>query len=122
MLTPMMVQYSVGLCCLRHDPEAIEITVGNMVYDKAAQKKRDVDVTITYKNADGTISAFKAAEVKKETAPLDVTTIEQLCMKFSDMPQITHKSIFSTSGYSQAAKTKAQYHTVDIYTLKPWER
>lgn len=122
MLTPMMIQYLVGLCCLRHNPDAVEITVGDMVYDRAAQKKRDVDVTITFKNEDGTISAFKAAEVKKEATPLDVTTIEQLCMKFSDMPQVTHKSIFSTSGYSQAAKTKAQYHGVDIYTLKPWER
>lgn len=122
MLTPMMVQYLVGLCCLRHDPDAVEITVGDMVYDVAAQKKRDVDVTITFKNEDGTISAFKAVEVKKETAPLDVATIEQLSIKFCDMPQITHKSIFSTSGYSQAAKEKAKYHAVDIYTLKPWER
>ena len=53
---------------------------------------------------------------------MDVVTIEQLCMKFSDMPQITHKSIFSTSGYSEAAKVKAQYHSVEIYTLKPWSR
>lgn len=27
MLTPMMVQYLVGLCCLRHDPDAVEITL-----------------------------------------------------------------------------------------------
>lgn len=122
MLTPMMVQYLVGLCCLRHDPNAVEITVGDMVYDKAAEKERDVDITITFKNEDGSISAFKAAEVKKEAKPLDVVTIEQLCMKFSDMPQITHKAIFSTSGYSEAAKTKAKYHSVDIYTLKPWTK
>lgn len=93
-----------------------------MVYDEAAQKYRDVDITITFKNQDGTISAFKAAEVKKEANPLDVATIEQLCMKFSDMPQITHRSIFSTSGYSKAAKVKAEYYLVDIYTLRPWKR
>ena len=118
----MMVQYLVGLCCLRHDPTAVEVTVGDMIYDKAAEKERDVDITITFKNEDGSISAFKAAEVKKESKPLDVITIEQLCMKFSDMPQITHKAIFSTSGYSEAAKAKAKYHLVDIYTLKPWTR
>lgn len=121
-LTPMMVQYLVGLCCLRHDPNAVEVTVGDMVYDRAAEKERDVDITITFKNEDGSISAFKAAEVKKEAKPLDVVTIEQLCMKFSDMPQITHRSIFSTSGYSEAAKAKAKYHSVDIYTLKPWNK
>lgn len=122
MLTPMMVQYLVGLCCLRHDPDAVEITLGDMVYDEAAQKSRDVDVTVTFKNEDGTTTAFKAAEVKKESHPLDVVTIEQLCLKFSDMPQITHRSIFSTSGYTEAAKRKAKYHAVDLYTLKPWVR
>ena len=25
MLTPMMVQFLVGLCCLRHDPDAIDV-------------------------------------------------------------------------------------------------
>lgn len=36
------------------------------------------------------------------------------------MPQITHRSIFSTSGYTEAAKRKANYHSVALYTLKPW--
>ena len=122
MLTPMMVQYLVGLCCLRHEPDAVEITLGDMIYDEAAQKSRDVDVTITFKDADGTLTAFKVAEVKKEAQPLDVVTIEQLCLKFMDMPQITHRSIFSTSGYTEAAKRKAKYHSVELYTLKPWNR
>lgn len=122
MLTPMLVQYLVGLCCLHHDPDAVEITVGDMVYDQAAQKARDVDVTVTFKNQDGSITAFKAAEVKKESTPLDVATVEQLCLKYMDMPQITHRSIFSTSGYTEPAKQKAAAHSVDLYTLKPWTR
>lgn len=93
MLTPMMVQYLVGLCCLRHDPDAVEITLGDMVYDHVAEKDRDVDITITFKDGNE-ITAFKAAEVKKESQPLDVATIEQLCLKFIDMPQITHRSFF----------------------------
>ena len=120
MLTPMMIQYLVGLCCLRHDPDAVEITLGDMVYDHAAEKDRDVDITITFK-AGSEVTAFKAAEVKKEAHPLDVVTIEQLCLKFMDMPQITHRSIFSTSGYTDAAKKKAKHHSVELYTLKPWK-
>lgn len=117
----MMIQYLVGLCCLRHDPDAVEITLGDMVYDCAAEKKRDMDITITFKDG-GEITAFKAAEVKKESNPLDVVTVEQLCLKFMDMPQITHRSIFSTSGYTEAAKQKAKYHSVELYTLKPWHQ
>lgn len=119
MLTPMMVQYLVGLCCLRHDPDAIDITLGDMVFDTAAGKKRDVDVTVTIQNANG-ITAFKAAEVKHESQPLDVTTIEQLCLKLADMPKVTHKSIFSSSGYTDGAKAKAKAHSVELYILKPW--
>ena len=64
MLTPMMVQYLVGLCCLRHDPDAIDVTVGDMVMDHAAAKERDVDVTVNAKTGnDGKITAFKASEV-----------------------------------------------------------
>lgn len=122
MASPMMIQYLVGLCCLQHNPDAVEITVGDMVYDPAAEKERDVDITIILKGQDGTISAFKAAEVKKESKPLDVVTIEQLCMKFEDIPQITHKAIFSTSGYSEAAKKKAIHHGVDLYILEPWQQ
>ena len=121
MLTPMMVQYLVGLCCLRHDPDAVEITLGDMVYDHVAEKDRDVDITITFKDGNE-ITAFKAAEVKKESQPLDVATIEQLCLKFIDMPQITHRSIFSTSGYTEAAKKKAKHYSVELYTLKPWQQ
>ena len=121
MLTPMMIQYLVGLCCLRHDPEAVEITLGDMVYDHVAEKDRDVDITITFKDGNE-VTAFKAVEVKKESQPLDVATIEQLCLKFIDMPQITHRSIFSTSGYTEAAKKKAKHYSVELYTLKPWQQ
>ena len=40
MLSPMMVQYLVGLCCLRHDPDAIDVTIGAMVMDEAAGNSR----------------------------------------------------------------------------------
>ena len=122
MLTPMMVQYLVGLCCLRHDPDAIDVTVGDMVMDAAAGKERDVDVTVTLTGADGEISAFKASEVKDERNALDVTVVEQLVLKLSDMPKVTHKAIFSTSGYTNGARQKASSHGVELYILKPWVR
>ena len=122
MLTPMMVQYLVGLCCLRHDPDAIEVTIGDMVMDDATGKERDVDVTVTLTGDDGEITAFKASEVKDEERALDVTVVEQLIRKLSDMPKITHKAIFSTSGYTDGACSKASSHGVELYTLRPWER
>ena len=120
MLTPMIVQYLVGLCCLHHDPEVVDITVGDMVLDSAAGKSRDVDVTVTIRNKDGGVEAFKACEVKHEGKPLDVGTIEQLCLKLADMPSVTHRSVVSTSGYTDGARAKAYAHSVDLYFLKPW--
>ena len=122
MLTPMMVQYLVGMCCLRHDSDAIDVTVGDMVMDDAAGKERDVDVTVTLVGNDGKVTAFKASEVKHEGKALDVTVVEQLIQKLSDMPKVTHKAIFSTSGYTDGACSKASNHGVDLYTLKPWDR
>ena len=118
----MMVQYLVGLCCLRHDPDAIDVTVGDMVMDDAAGKERDVDVTVTLTGNDGKVAAFKASEVKHEGKPLDVTVVEQLSLKLSDMPKVTHKAIFSTSSYTDGACSKASSHGVELYTLKPWDR
>ena len=122
MLTPMMVQYLVGLCCLRHDPEAVDVTVGDMVLDEAAGKERDVDVTVTITDSDGEASAFKASEVKHEGKPLDVVTVEQLILKLADMPKVTHRAIFSTSGYTDGAQAKAKKHGVDLYSMLPWDR
>ncbi len=121
MLTPMMIQYLVGLCCLKHDPNAVDIILGDMVHDPAAAKDRDVDVTIKIKSENGDIDAFKAVEVKAENKPLDVVTIEQLCLKLMDMPEVTHKSVFSTSGYTDGAKSKAKAHSLDLYTLELWD-
>lgn len=121
-LSPMLVQYLVGLCCLRWDPDAIDVTIGDMVYDASAQKRRDVDVTVTVSEGGTTSFAFKAYEVKRESAPLDVADVEQLCMKLADMPSVTHKAVVSSSGYTDSAKTKAAAHGVDLYALREWTR
>jgi hypothetical protein len=120
-LTPMLVQYLVGLCCLQWDPEAVDVTIGDMVLDAAAEKERDVDVTVTV-SEHGEIHAFKGYEVKHEKAPLDVTVVEGLCLKLLDMPAVTHRAIASSSGFSDGARAKAASHRVSLLHLKPWTR
>jgi hypothetical protein len=121
-LSPMLVQYLVGLCCLRWDPDAVDVTIGDMVYDEGAEKRRDVDVTVTVSEQGDAVHAFKAYEVKREGKPLDAEVIEQLCLKLMDMPTVTHRAIVSSSGFSASAKRKAAHHNVELYTLRPWTR
>jgi hypothetical protein len=118
----MLVQYLVGLCCLRWDPDAIDVTVGDMVFDEAAEKERDVDVTVTVAASDGTKSAFKAYEVKREGSPLDVADVEALCLKLLDMPSISYRAIVSSSGFTAGAQAKAAHHDIDLFVLRPWTR
>lgn len=122
MLTPMLTQYLVGLCCLRANPEAVNVTLGDMVLDPAAKKKRDVDVTVTVEESSGITRAFMAYEVKKEKMPLGVDTVEQLCIKLKDMTGITHRAIVSASGFSDGAENKAAHHGVELYDLQLWTR
>jgi hypothetical protein len=122
MLTPMLVQYLVGLCCLCRNPDAVDVTVGDFVLDVAANKTRDVDITVTLHEDNGTVRAFKAFEVKREGEPLDVATVEQLCIKLRDMPAITHRAIVSASSFTDGAIAKAAAHNVQILILKPWTK
>jgi len=112
----MLLQYLVGLCCLRRNPDAVDITVGDMVVDSAANKARDVDVTVTITEG----SRFKAYEVKAESERLDVAAVEQLCIKLRDMPKVTDRAIISTSGFTDGAISKARTHGVDLVVMEPW--
>jgi hypothetical protein len=117
----MQVQCVVGLCCLRRNPGAVDVTIGDMVMDGASEKTRDVDVTITMDEGDA-VRAFKAYEVKREHAPLDVVAVEQLCAKLNDMSTVTHRGIVSASGYTAPAMKKAAAHGVELYEIRPWSR
>jgi ribosomal protein S18 acetylase RimI-like enzyme len=121
-LSPMLVQYLIGLCCLKWNPDAVDVTIGDMVYDSTAEKHRDVDVTVTVEEGDHITHAFKAYEVKHEGQPLDVATTEQLCLKLLDMPNITHRAIVSSSGFTDPAQKKAARHGVELYMLRQWTR
>ena len=117
----MLLQYLVGLCCLRASPEAVDVILGDMVFDPAAEKKRDVDVTVKINDPTGAVFAFKAYEVKQEKKPLNVAAVEQLAMKLIDMHNVTHRGIVSASGFTKAAQIKAAKHRVDLYVIKPYE-
>jgi hypothetical protein len=120
MLTPMQLQYLVGLCCLKTHPDSVDIVIGDMVYDNAAKKKRDVDVTVLAKDDKGEILAFKAYEVKHESKPLDTPDVEQLVLKLNDMKDISYRAVVSGSGYTDGAKNKAAFHGIDLLEFQPW--
>lgn len=119
----MLVQYLVGLCALKWDADAVEVdvTLGDMVADEASGSSRDVDVTVRVNAADG-VYGFKGYEVKHWGTALSVDDVDALVTKFNDMPSITHRSIVSSSGYSDTAIAKAAYHGVDLYQFKPWDK
>ena len=100
----------------------VEVRLGDLVYDGAAEKHRDVDVTVTVDAAHEGCFAFMAYEVKREAAPLDVTVVEQLAMKLKDMKAVTHRAIVSASGFTDGARAKAKKHRLVLYELQPWIR
>lgn len=118
----MLVQYLVGLCCLRWSADVVEVKLGDLIHDHAAERTRDVDVTVTVDGGSDGRFAFMAYEVKREAAPLDVAAVEQLAMKLKDMDSVTHRAIVSASGFTDAACKKARSHGVTLYQLEPWSR
>lgn len=120
MLSPTDVHYLVGLLTQVSNPENVEIILGDMVQDNIADKNRDIDITVTYKDANGLISAFKGFEVKRHSRPLDVTHVEQLSAKLNDMPSLSHRGIVSASGYTKPARKKAEVRNVDLFSLIQW--
>lgn len=120
MLTPTDIHLLVGFLTLISRPEGVELELGSMVFDAAAEKDRDVDVTVRAVGDDGAVSVFEGLEVKDHTRPLDVTHVEQLCAKLRDMPEITDRGIVSASGYTEGGVNKARRSGVTPYSLIEW--
>lgn len=104
MLTPIDIHYLVGLLTAVSHPDDVEIELGNMVFDTKAHENRDVDVTVTWKDSSGNITAFKGIEVNGRKRRLDITRVEQLCQKCNDMPSITQRAIVSELSKNLFAK------------------
>lgn len=118
MLTPNDVHYLAALLTAASSPEAVQVEVGAMVYDAAAEKDRDVDVCVTFQNPNGITTRLIGIEVKAHTRPLDVTHVEQLCAKLTDMPSIGERTIVSASGFTQPARRKASKSNVSLLHLR----
>lgn len=118
MLTPTDVHLLVGLLTQASSPDNVKVELGSLIYDAAAAKLRDVDVTV--RRQVGEIKALKGLEVKRHTEPLDVTHVEQLALKLKDMPALTSRQIVSASGYTSSAIKKAAVHDVELFKLTDW--
>lgn len=120
-LSPMLIQYLVGLCTLKWNEGAssLNVTLGDLVFDEAAEEPRDVDVTVTLNTPDGAY-AFMGYEVKHWGKKLNSHHVEALNAKLQDMPAVTHRAIVTTSGYYKPAIKKAEYHGIDLYVIKEW--
>lgn len=121
MLTPIDIHLLVGLLSKLTTSENVDIVLGEMVYDEAAQKKRDIDVTIRYKNDSGEEVSFVGLQVKDHNRKLGSPEVEQLCMHFKDTPSLKRGGIVSSSGYTEPAIRKAAFHQIDLYELQDWE-
>jgi len=121
MLTATDIHHIVGLLSRATHPESVDVEMGSFVWDEASENNRDVDVTITVRNPDGTVSVFKGIEVKAHSRKLGSEVVEQLAQKMKDMPTITHRAIVSASGFTRPAVKKAKKHGVELYELKEWE-
>jgi hypothetical protein len=117
MLTPIDIHYIVGLLTQICEEEKISLTLGDTIFDIAAQEDRDIDITIKYEDDLGKIKVIKGIEVKDHTRPLNVEHVEQLCLKLKDTAAINDKSIVSASDYTKGAINKAKYYGVELYEL-----
>jgi len=120
MLSPTDIHLLVGLLTRISRPKGVDLELGSMVFDRAAEEERDVDVTISVHSEEGTISVFEGIEVKDHKRPLDSTQVEGLCTKMLHMPALTRRAIVSASGYWKPAIRKAKFMGVDLLSLVEW--
>jgi hypothetical protein len=117
MLSETEVQYLVGFLYLhtRRSDIAVKTTAvfGEKVYDEAAKERRDVDVVV----ATAGDTALIGVEVKDEGRALDVTKVEQICLKLKDMPVLKERFLVSTSGFTSGGRRKAAAHGLGCLRL-----
>lgn len=121
MLTPTDVHLIVGSFCKMTTPDKVDITLGEMVYDRASRRKRDIDIGIKYYNELDEEVLFVGLQVKDHTRKLGSPEVEQLCLHFKDSEGIKRGGIVSSSGYTRAGIRKANYHGVDLYEFRDYD-
>lgn len=121
MLTPTDIHLLVGVFSKLTTPNDVDIVLGEMVYDIASKSKRDIDVTIRYKNEKGEEISFVGLQVKDHNRKLGSPEVEQLCLHFKDSKSIKKGGIISASGFTKPAINKAAYHKIDLYEFRNWD-
>ncbi len=121
MLSHQDVHYLTGLLQVVTSPRPVEVELGSMVLDDAAETERDVDITVKYKLDNESTSVLVGLEVKDHARPLDVTHVEQLGAKMHDMGAITDRAIVSASGFYEPAIRKALKHGIRLLELEEWD-
>lgn len=120
MLSHNDIHYLVTLIVLTTQDNRVDFRLGDRIKDSTAGKRRDVDITIRYTNPDGSLGALAGIEVKNHRRPLSLE-VEQLCTKLNDMPDLTHKAIISSSGYTRTAIKKAKQHGIELIHFENWK-
>lgn len=113
MLSDNDIHYVCGFLYIASGGDLTSVTLGEKIYDGAAEESRDVDIAVVRSAEWGII----AAEVKNHKRKLDVTVVEGICGKLLDMPTITKRAIVSASGYTKPAERKAAKHGVQCLSL-----
>lgn len=124
MLNPTEIHLLVGFLIKASSPDAVDIELGSQVHDAAADKVRDVDITLTCVRSPDDVLAvgcIRAIEVKRHRRPLTVEHVEQLSRKFDDMPAVSERWIVSASRYTDGAIKKGKAHGIDLLSLRPWD-
>lgn len=121
MLSHQDVHYLTGFLQVVTSPQPVEVELGSMVLDHAAETERDVDITVKYKLDSESTSVLVGLEVKDHARPLDVTHVEQLGAKMNDMGAITDRAIVSASGFSEPAVRKALKHGIRLLRFEEWD-
>jgi hypothetical protein len=113
MLSDTDVHYIAGYLYVVSGESFVRVTLGEKLYDAKADERRDVDITVVVAGSVGVL----AAEVKHHRRRLDVTAVEQMCQKLTDMPEVTTRAIVSSSGFTAPALRKASSHGVSCLRL-----
>lgn len=121
MLTPTDIHLMVGVFSKLTTPENVDIILGDMVHDIASKTKRDIDITISYKNDLGEEISFVGLQVKDHNRKLGSPEVEQLILHFKDSDSIKKGGIVSASGFTKPAINKAKHHDIDLYEFRDWE-
>lgn len=121
-LTPMQVQFLVGLFCCRHMPDAVKIVVGDSLKDAVLAEERDVDVTVVHAASEGVASCVGLEVQRRLSAPMAINVAESLIQKLRDIPSITSPGIVSVAGFTPNTLTKLHHYGIKAFELSVWDR